>query len=324
MREFTIKKKEENQRLDKYLKKLLPNATTSFLYKMIRKKNICYNGKKASGNELLREGDTVTIFFSEETFTKFSGDLSRQEDVFEALAGLGMSGITIVYEDSDILIADKPFNMLSQKASAKDISANEILLGYLIRTGKITKEEFATFRPSVCNRLDRNTTGLILMGITLKGSQELSKMLKERTIQKFYLTVVSGRVTAGEHLSGYLCKDQRTNRVSITQKPAQDDSKHIETSYELLCYANGTTLLKVHLITGKTHQIRAHLASVGHPIIGDPKYGDRELNQTFQRKYQVKGQLLHAFLLEFPDGRVYKAAPPAAFSRISAEFQDAI
>lgn len=324
MREFTIKKKEENQRLDKYLKKLLPNATTSFLYKMFRKKNICYNGKKASGNELLREGDTITIFFSEETFTKFSGDLSRQEDAFEELANLGMSGITIVYEDSDILIADKPFNMLSQKASATDISANEILLGYLIRTGKITKEEFATFRPSVCNRLDRNTTGLILMGITLKGSQELSKMLKERTIQKFYLTVVSGHVTSGEHLSGYLCKDQRTNRVSITQKPVQDDSKPIETSYEPLCYANGTTLLKVHLITGKTHQIRAHLASVGHPIIGDPKYGDRELNQTFQKKYQVKGQLLHAFLLEFPGGRVYKAEPPAAFSRISAKFQDAI
>lgn len=326
MKEFTIGKNEENQRLDKYLKKLLPNAATSFLYKMMRKKNICFNGKKASGNEMIHSGDKVTIFFSDETFNKFAKNEREESGEFEKLSGLSLGGIGIIYEDEDILIANKPFNMLSQKAAPGDVSANEHLLGYLIGTGKLTKEEFATFRPSVCNRLDRNTTGLLLMGVSLKGSQQLSKMLKERTIQKYYLAVVAGEVKQKEHLKGYLIKDEKTNKVTVAaERPlkASEDSepaKPIETSYEPLVYDNGATLLQVHLITGKTHQIRAHLASVGHPVICDPKYGDPSVNQIFRREYKIKAQLLHAYRLEFPDKRIYKAPVPDTFGKISRQF----
>jgi 23S rRNA pseudouridine955/2504/2580 synthase len=320
MKEFTITRNEENQRFDKYLKKLLPNAGSSFLYKMLRKKNITLNGKKASGNEFLKQGDRIEVFFSDETFDKFSGNDRKQDDTFERLAQLPSGGVTVIYEDDDILIADKPFNMLSQKTVPTDISANELLLGYLIRTGKLTRESYATFHPSVCNRLDRNTTGLLLMGVSLKGSQQLSAMLKERSIQKYYLAVAAGEIRTGEHLKGYLSKDAKTNQVRISPHKDSPDAKPVETSYEPLCYANGATLLKVHLITGKTHQIRAHLASVSHPIIGDPKYGDPEVNRRYRTECNVRAQLLHAYRLEFPDGRTFEAPVPSAFSKISKDF----
>lgn len=320
MKEFTIKRNEENQRFDKYLKKLLPDAATSFLYKMMRKKNITLNGKKPEGNEILHSGDVVRLFFSDETFAKFSRDTRQTDDEFSVLSKLPLGGIRIIYEDDDILIADKPFNMLSQKASPSDVSANEHLLGYLIRTGKLTRESFATFRPSVCNRLDRNTTGLILMGISLKGSQELSKMLRERTIGKYYLAVVSGILTKPAHQKGYLIKDRHTNCVEIRSTADSAEAKPVETAYRPLCQADNTTLLEVHLITGKTHQIRAHLASIGHPIIGDPKYGSPIVNRTFSTDYNIKAQLLHAYRISFPDGRTFTAETPKAFLKISQDY----
>lgn len=324
MKEFIIKKNEENQRFDKYLKKLLPNATSSFLYKMLRKKNITLNGKRAEGNEALSSGDKVCVFFSDETFEKFCGNAIEQNNEFEQLSRLPLSGIEIIYEDDDILIANKPFNMLSQKAVASDVSANEYLLGYLIRTNKLSAEDFATFRPSVCNRLDRNTTGLLLMGISLKGSQQLSAMLKIRSIQKYYLAVVAGKLTKGEHLKGYLTKDEKTNYVSFSSQKASQDAMLIETAYEPLGSANDTTMVKVHLITGKTHQIRAHLASIGHPIIGDPKYGNPKLNKAFKDDYRIKAQLLHAYRLEFPDGSIFETTIPKTFLRISDTYKDLI
>jgi 23S rRNA pseudouridine955/2504/2580 synthase len=321
MKEFIIKSNEENQRFDKYLKKLLPDAGSSFLYKMLRKKNITLNGKKAEGSEILKNGDKIAVFFSDETFLKFSGKKASQDDIYDRLAKLPLGGVEIVYEDDDILIANKPFNMLSQKTAPSDISANEHLLGYLIREGRLTREDYATFHPSVCNRLDRNTTGLILMGISLKGSQQLSSMLKERKIQKYYLAAVDGEVQTGEHLKGYLSKDTETNQVRITKTRVTPDAKPVETSYEPLMFSCGATLLKVHLITGKTHQIRAHMASIGHPIIGDPKYGLASVNRKYREENQVRAQLLHAYRLEFPDGRVFETKMPNTFYKVSRDFK---
>ena len=162
MKEFIIQKNEENQRFDKYLKKLLPNATTSFLYKMMRKKNIVINKKKVEGSEKLKAGDVVSIFLSDETFEKFHVNLEELKKEYDNLKSLNLKGLKVIYEDDEMIVADKPYNMLSQKASGKDLSANEYLLGYMINKGELSFEEFQTFRPSVVNRLDRNTTGLLL------------------------------------------------------------------------------------------------------------------------------------------------------------------
>lgn len=315
MREFIIQENEANQRLDKYLKKLLVNASTGFLYKMLRKKNITLDGKKAAGNEILHRGSKVCIFFSEDTLLKFMQDEKVLEDEYNALKALPMKGLQIIYEDADMLIADKPADMLSQKAEAADFSANEYLLGYLIREGELTLKEFETFRPSVCNRLDRNTTGLLLMGKSLAGSQLLSKELKERTIQKYYRAVVFGHVTEKEHLSGWLLKDEKTNKAEIFAAEKEGASR-IETAYEPVAYKDGLTLLEIHLITGKTHQIRAHLSSIGYPIIGDRKYGVPAVNQKYYERCKVRHQLLHAYRVVFPDGQTYIAPMPEVFGRM--------
>lgn len=315
MREFIIGSNEAGQRLDKYLKKIMPNATSGFLYKMLRKKNITCNKAKMTGKETLRNGDRVQVFFSEETLAKFMQNTNVLQNEFDSLRELPMKGLKIVYEDDDILIADKPFNMLSQKAKDTDISANEYLLGYLIRSGSLQLEGLVSFRPSVCNRLDRNTTGLLLMGKSLSGSQTLSLGLKERTIHKYYRALVAGEVHKGAHLSGYLYKDENSNKVEILSSE-KTGASYIETAYEPITVGNGVTLLEIHLITGRTHQIRAHLSSIGHPIIGDMKYGNANINRTYYERFHVNHQLLHAYRLEFEDGRIFTADTPPVFHRI--------
>ncbi|MEE1077906.1 MAG: RluA family pseudouridine synthase [Agathobacter sp.] len=315
MKEFTIQSNEANQRFDKYLKKILPNASTGFLYKMLRKKNITCNKKKATGTEILKVGDVIQLFFSDETFEKFSYNEETKRKEFELLKSYKRNDLKVIYEDNDVLIADKPYNMLSQKAETSDISANEYLLGYLIRSGSLNFETYQTFKPSVCNRLDRNTTGLLLMGKSLKGLQELSEALRERTVQKFYYAVVKGKVEEDAHLKGFLKKDEKTNKVIISEKELPD-SNWIETSFHVLKANSNVSLLEIHLITGKTHQIRAHLSSIGHPIIGDMKYGDAKVNKYYYEKYKINHQMLHAKRLVFKNGQTYIANEPKEFSKV--------
>lgn len=311
MREIQIGQAQAGQRLDKFLQKLLKNASYGFLHKMLRKKNIVLNGKKALGSEILGEGDRIQIFFSEETYATFT-----KNDAQPAFDFPPPLDFPILYEDADLLMVNKPAGMLSQKAGAKDLSANEYALQYLMQEGCVTAESLRTFRPSVCNRLDRNTSGILIVGKTLRGSQRACAALKERSMQKYYLCIVQGHLGQEMRIQGYLSKDQRTNRVRVLGHP-MPGAKPIVTEYRPLRQLPGATLLEVHLVTGRSHQIRAHLASVGHPIIGDPKYGDPKANGYYAREYGIHRQLLHAYRLVLEDGTEVIADPPKDFQDIA-------
>lgn len=309
MREFIIEENEAGQRFDKYLAKLLKEAPKSFFYKMLRKKNITLNGKKATGNEKLLKGDAVRLFLSEETFEKFAGSTQIARAYCE---------LDVVYEDADIIIINKPAGMLSQPADDDTPSLVEYLIGHLLQTGAITEEELRTFKPSVCNRLDRNTSGMVCAGKSLAGLQFLSKIFHDRTLHKYYLCLVKGRIERKEHIKGYLHKDKKTNKVKVSRERFPD-SLPIETKYRPICSSGDLTLLEVELITGRTHQIRAHLSSVGHPLLGDGKYGDPVFNKKYA-KSGVRYQLLHAYRLEIPQtDQVFCAPVPELFNKIMKE-----
>ena len=373
MYQVKIKEKDAGQRLDKYLHRILPRAGAGFLYKMLRKKNITLNDKKADGSEKIAEGDSVTIYFSDETLAKFSGNripgklkyektktadnlekknMKQDETIIDCLAAYKkLQGVRILYENVHVLLVDKPPGILSQKADKTDFSLNEWLIGYLLHSNAVTEEELTVFKPSVCNRLDRNTSGIVLCSKTLKGAQLLGDLLKNRTLHKYYRLYVKGIVTEEQLIEGYLLKDEALNKVyiepvnTIETQDSENMSKielakmrkevksleeirssYIKTGYKPVQIERDKTLLEVELFTGKTHQIRAHLASIGHPLLGDPKYGDAEWNEKYRRKYHIRAQLLHAYKVIFPQltqpfedlsGKTFCAELPDIFHKVS-------
>lgn len=325
MKQINITKQEAGTSLVKVLNKYLKAAPDSFLYKMLRKKNITLNGKKATGKEKITEGDVIRIFLSDETYEKFSGEpqqLKREYDSFSFLLMLAdektYEKLPVIYEDEDILVANKPKNLLSQKAKDTDVSANELFLAYLISKGELTRESYTVLKPSVANRLDRNTTGLLLFGKTMAGLQMLSKALKDRSLRKYYICLVKGRIDQSMDVEGYLYKDEVSNKVTITKEP-KEGSFYIKTSYEPISSNGVITRLRVHLITGRSHQIRAHLAYLGHPILGDTKYGDNRLNRSLKQRYGIDSQLLHAHEMIFDNGLHVFAPLPEIFDTIEGD-----
>lgn len=331
MQEIIINEANAGQRLNKFLGKYLDAAPQSFVYKMLRKKNIKVNKGKATGNEILQMGDSVQIFMTDETIANFrkdgkvpvfretekcikkvvtqkaeSSDVVTSQIFIKDLSTNPLKDVPILYEDKDIIILNKPAGMLSQKADVNDYSLNERIVDYY----RCKTHNDALFTPSVCNRLDRNTSGIILAGMSLKGSQMLSKVLKDRTLDKYYLTIVSGKVEKATTIKGFLTKKASHNQVVVYETLEQahtngvDKPAFIETRYEPISYGRfqnmDFTLLKVKLVTGKTHQIRAHLRSVGHPIIGDGKYGLKSVNAVTKKEYGLRHQLLHAYEVTFP------------------------
>lgn len=349
MKTIIIGPNDANQRLDKFLGKYMKLAGKGFLYKMLRKKNITLNGKKCDGSERLAEGDQVKFFLSEETLEKFSQNPDQLLPELGSKAGLGLkqkseqeAGLgpkpnravmpEIIYEDDHILLVNKPAGLLSQKAREEDVSLVEIIIAYLLDSGQLTREDLRTFRPSVCNRLDRNTSGLVAAGKSLAGLQLLSEAFRERTVQKSYLAAVSGRVEEAQTVEGFLIKDEKTNQVKVGDGDSGAGS-YIRTSYTPLYHSDPYTLLRVTLHTGRTHQIRAHLASLGHPILGDYKYGDPAENRRVRERYGIRSQMLHSYELTFLEtggalaavsGRTFRAEPPETFRRLFPAVPDCL
>ena len=320
MRKLEISAKEAGQRLDRMLAKYMELAPKSFIYKMLRKKNIKLNGKKAEGNEKLQAGDEITLFLADDTIDGFRQQKKETVEIQKKIK------LDIVFEDEDVLIINKPVDMLSQKADKNDVSLIEYLTDYLCK--KDGPSELQTFRPGICNRLDRNTSGLIVAGKSVQGLQWMNQLFRERELKKYYLCIVKGKIEKGSRIDGYLWKDGSHNTVTISreEKPGAD---RIETEYEPLqsgvLDGKEYTLLKVHLITGKSHQIRAHLQSIGHPIVGDGKYGHKDVYKIFKKEFGLRHQLLHAWKLELdapeylPEkyhNQVFKAPLPKEFVRI--------
>ena len=326
MREIVIEKNEAGQRLDKFLAKYMNEASKSFFYKMMRKKNITLNGKKCEGNEKLAEGDVVKLFLAEDTIEKFSSVQVQEVKKVD---------LDILYEDDEIILVNKPAGMLSQKAKETDESLVEYLIDYLLGSGKLTESGLRAFRPSVCNRLDRNTSGIVAAGKSLAGLQMLSGVFKDRSIHKYYQCLVSGAIRDVKTVDGWLLKDEKKNQVRIlTEAEAKrfggrdgdEEPKRIRTKYEPIATDGRFTLLDVTLLTGRSHQIRAHLASLGHPIVGDSKYGG--VSKVNPSGRTVKYQLLHSYRLEFPklaepfaylSGRVFEAPMPGYFCSVLKE-----
>jgi len=337
MKQFTVEENEAGQRLDKLLAKLLNKAPKSFIYKMLRKKNITLNGKKAEGSEKLEISDEIKLFLSDETIEQFN-EAKNEEDVSSTDVE---QSVNVIYEDKHILVVNKPLGILSQKAEKDDVSMVEYIIAYLLNSKQITREQLVSFKPSICNRLDRNTGGILIAGKSLLGLQEMARLLKNRSLEKYYLCIVKGKVEEKKLIEGYLTKDEEKNQVKIYPNQVAN-TEYICTEYEPLVYSKNAlkdetlireeayirnlkktteenlsatsmkskadeddvagiyTLLQVKLITGRSHQIRAHLASIGYPIIGDFKYGEQKTNHYFKRKYDLSYQLLHSNRMVFP------------------------
>ncbi len=300
--------------MDKIVFRYLDKAPKSFVYKMLRKKNIVLNDKKASGSELLKDGDVIKFYLADETILKFRGELKPHSSRFSVDEIRNL----ICYEDENLIAFQKPQGMLSQRSVSTDFSLNDLLLAYL------QDETSDLFTPGISNRLDRNTSGLVLAGKNRKASRCLNEILKERWISKHYLCPVKGVLEETKEVDAFLWKDERNNQVKVTAKDLPG-AKKIVTRYEPLCHNDRMTLLDVDLLTGKSHQIRAHLAYLSHPIAGDKKYGDPDFNRYFADKYGLHYQLLHASRVIFHDiqnelsylnGKEIKAEIPSDFVRI--------
>ncbi|MDR7857265.1 RluA family pseudouridine synthase [Tissierella sp.] len=290
MKEILIDKNESDQRLDRFLKKYFGEAPKGFIFKMIRKKNIKVNEAKANPETTIYEGDTIQLYLSDETIEKF---ITKKGEIRSKIIP------NIIYEDNNIILINKPVGILSHGAS-KEFEENIVdsMISYLIQKGDFVPRVEKTFTPSICNRLDRNTSGIIIGAKNYQSLKSINEAVKNGHIRRFYKTIVKGIIKKEFTAEGYLTKDEDRNRVEVYEDDF-DGSKKVVTNIKPLRNNNEYSLLEIELITGRTHQIRGHLSSLGYPVIGDRKYGYREINNTFNENYGLDNQWLHGYKVEF-------------------------
>lgn len=302
MKEIMIRTNDAGQRLDKFLTKAFPNLPQAMMYKSIRKKDIKLNGKRCEISTRLQEGDRLTMYLKDEFFQT----APKEYDFLKAPLKL-----EIVYEDENLLLLDKKPGLIVHPDETYHFdSLIARVQHYLYQKGEYNPEAENAFAPALINRIDRNTGGIVMAAKNAETLRIMNQKVKDRELQKRYLCIVYGHMEQPEALlTGYLEKNEAQNRVYISQKPSPG-AKSIRTRYRVLEEKSKFSLLEVELLTGRTHQIRAHLASVGHPLAGDGKYGtnavNRETGFRFQALYSYKLKFTFttpAGLLEYLNGR---------------------
>ena len=287
MRELVIGKNDAGQRLDKFITKTL-NLPMSLLYKSIRLKKIKVNRKRAENNTILHEGDTIQCFLAEEFFEK-----KADEHSFESIN----VHLDIIYEDENIMLLNKrPGVSVHEDENGSTNTLITHIQAYLYQKGEYRPDTEQSFAPALCNRIDRNTGGIVIAAKNAEALRVMNEKIKYREIDKFYLAAVHG-VPKPESatIKGYLLKDEQKNIVRVYEKNPPRGAKEIITKYKVVAKKQDSSLIEVELLTGRTHQIRAHMAYIGHPLIGDGKYGINKADRANGYKYQA----LYSYKLRF-------------------------
>lgn len=295
---YIITENEASQRIDKFLKRMLKDAPISFIYKMFRQKDVKVNGKKASIDYITKAGDEVDIYIKPALLEQFHK---------EALLRPVKADFEIIYEDENILVINKPKGLLVHgDEGEKRITLQNMVLNYLKEKREWDPNSLDGFIPSPAHRLDRNTSGIVLFGKNLPTLQQLLELFRTREqIEKKYTLLVRGNVSENGKIDYALAKDSDKKIVRVV--PVSKGGKPALTLYKRIKnYPFGYALVEAELMTGRTHQLRVHFASIGHPIVGDGKYGDFQVNEMFERMYGLKNQFLHASYFKFKklDGKL--------------------
>lgn len=291
MREITVGKNDAGQRLDKFLTKAL-DLPVGLLYKSIRTKKIKVNRKRAENNTVLAVGDTIQCFLAEEFFAK----LDHATDTDVSLGRISPK-LDIIYEDENIMLLNKrPGVSVHEDEDSKINTLITHIWAYLYQKGEYDPEGEQSFAPALCNRIDRNTGGIVIAAKNAESLRVMNEKIKLREIDKFYLAAVHGIPKKREDtLRGFLIKDDKANMVRVYEKNAPAGAKTIITKYKVVATSGSDSLIEVELLTGRTHQIRAHMAYIGHPLIGDGKYGVNKNDRARGYKYQA----LYSYKLRF-------------------------
>ncbi len=287
MKSFVANNNDNGVRLNRFCEKVCPSMPKSLLNKAFRNKRIKVNGKRATPDYRIKVGDLLELYINDEFFDS-TGKKSHKE---KAISGVKKENFDIFYEDENIIFVFKPFGVLSHSDNKKEYDIVSFLTDYLIKTGEFNPEKENSFTPSICNRLDQGTEGLVICAKNYPSLRDMNEIIKNNLVEKSYLALCNGKIDDGEY-TAFLTRDKEAKKVFVSKNKTDNESKEIITIFKTLETKSNLSLIKATLVTGRTHQIRAHLAFLNRPILGDRKY-NKQINKA------LKSQLLSAYSLSF-------------------------